>query len=234
MTNRPRFVLVHSPLVPSVTMAPLAEVLEQLGFETVVPELDSTPGHGDLNRRQAAQVERALRYHGRRKAVVVTHSGAGLLSGLIDPAGAAAHVMLDAIFPHRPGSRFDFFDDPATAAEWESLARRHRGRLPASFVHKLGNGITSSALRAAFEALARDVPIELYSARAPIRPGWSVAMPGLYLQWTEPYRHDAQRARDAGFDVVHRPASHLELINDPAGVASQLADFVQLRQIRAR
>jgi hypothetical protein len=198
-----------------------------LGYDTCIPRLSNDPGQDTTyHGHHIAQVEEALNNE-RGTCVYVAHSGAGTLIGALDPAAVTAYVMLDAIFPQESMSRFELFDDPSIAEKWRSVASDHGGYIPAGAISALGQQIEDPVTRAGFIASLRDVPIGVYEERAPLHPDWPSESPGLYLQWTDAYRHDAERARHSRFQVTRRSASHLELINNPIGVAADIVRFIR-------
>lgn len=222
-----RFILIHSPLVSELTWVSLSCALETCGFELAVISLEnitsSTETHHEHHVRQ---IEAALDKLPNFPHIFVAHSGAGTILAGIQPNRVKAYVFLDAMFPVNNHSRFELFDDPRLADNWRSIAHSNNELIPANELRQFGQAIDNGDLRELFMDSLADVPLGLYEQKIPVRPDWPLAG-GLYLQWTDAYHFDAERAKEAGLDVRVNPASHFEMINNPEQVALTLADFAR-------
>ncbi len=221
-----KIVLLHSPLVSSYSMKPLALELEALGFETVIPNLTNTPKAGvGFHAHHAAQIERHL--SDSHAYAFVAHSGAGSLLAALTTDRVKCQVMLDAIFPELGSSRFDAFRDPASVDRWRMVAANARGYIPRDAIAGFGRQILNETTRATFVASLVAVPVELYEEQIPMKADWPGAIPSLYLQWTEAYAKDADLAEVHRFEVRREAACHFELLNNPGAVARQVGGFLE-------
>jgi pimeloyl-ACP methyl ester carboxylesterase len=218
----PRIVLLHSPLVGPATWRPVAEQLAARGAAVEVPSLlrveAAPPPYWPWLADTAA---RALL--GREPAVVVAHSGAGLLLPAIAeraPGRALAYILVDASLPVRGR---EAAGEEAFRAQLERLAED--GVLP-PWSQWFGEEamvrlVPDEALRAEVERELPRLPLAYFDHRPPVPDGWPDA-PCAYLQFSEVYTPRAAEARTLGWRVEHLPGGHLHMLVEPAAVAGRL------------
>lgn len=224
-----RFVLINSPLLSAIVWKSLIPELESAGHSVSVVLLDN-----NSKREQTflachlEQVNKVLLENqpGLKDTVVVSHSGAGPVLASVDSESLAAYVMLDSIFPEQGKSRFDLFDSVDTVEVFREAARKNGGFIPARFLKSFGKRITDPERRAEFESELSDVPMGLYEERMNVPGPWP-ELPGLYIQWTQAYNLDLERARQNRFQVSFKSGSHFEMLNEPKAVAKSILDFLE-------
>jgi len=231
MSSAPLLVLVHSPLVGSLTWSLVAKELRRRGIEAVVPSLlDAEPNCGSYWSAHATAVATALRgAPPDRRVVLVAHSGAGpLLPALSQrPANAVAcYLFVDAPLPGRDGqSRLDLFE--VREAE-QFRAAVVDGLIPAvwrSDDSLRALGIEDARLRQRFAAEVPDVPLAVYEEPLPVLPDWPDAPCG-YLLFSAPYEADARRAQVRGWAFRELPGGHFHMLVEPLAVADALLNLV--------
>ncbi|MEM8766579.1 MAG: alpha/beta fold hydrolase [Pseudomonadota bacterium] len=218
--------LVHSPLLTPSVWDRLMESLEAANVSATAVALDNAaPPSTKHFEHHLAQLQDALLDLRRAPLVGIAHSGAGSLLALLDPQQFAGLIYLDAIFPDKGASRFELFDDPRAVNVWRQAAEQNGGKLPRSMLLQLAAAVQGERSRKALKAGIADVPVALYEEVIPVHPRWPAVERGLYLQWTDSYAADADRAQSAGFEVRRQAASHFEMLNQPDAVAETLLAF---------
>jgi len=213
-------VLVHSPATGPLVWAGVAAELRAAGRAVAVPDLRETladePGWA------SRQVEAAV---GQSTVdgpyVVVGHSWAGTLIPAIGArlGDVAAYLFVDASFP-RPGRSFAQ-TAPAlmdlvlgmTRDGWTEPWPRWWGE------QEMAAALPDPAVRAAFEAQCRPLPLGMFREPAPVVRGFPDAPCG-YLRLSEAY--DLDDARALGWQVGDLPGDHLSMVTDPAGVTAAM------------
>ena len=218
-----QLLLVHSPLITTKTWQALTPCLVNAGFEPTVVTLDNeADSNSQLYQHHLNQIENSMASLTKQDVIAVVHSGAGNLLAAMDPARFEHLVFLDAIFPNTAASRFDLFDDPSLVQGWRGLAAEHQGRLPRSVLAGFGEQFENPDLKKEFVTSLADVPIKLYEEVVPTHEYWPPTGKGVYFQWSESYAADAERAKQAGFEVLHTSGSHFRVLNEPNLVADEL------------
>jgi pimeloyl-ACP methyl ester carboxylesterase len=226
--TRPSLVLVHSPLVGPMTWRGVADRLRGLGYRRVeTPEAHAWAAQPDYYRALAARV--AERLDG-EPWVLVGHSGAGgLLPSVAATLGgrARAMVFVDAILPH-PGRSWFETTPPALAGMLRERARD--GAAPAWpdwFPHQVLEGLLpDAAVRAAFAAEAKPIPMAFLDEPAPITadpPAGACA----YLRLSAGYDAEANAAAAAGWTVARERFHHLAMVSEPDRVAAALHSLIE-------
>lgn len=230
MTERPVFVLVHSPLVGPLTWTAVADVLSRRGHPVVVPRLDNpdrTPGA--LLRHHAEQVRQAVEAHSRTAPVIlVGHSGAG---AVLPPAGdtlvneVRGYVFVDAGLPRDRATRLD--DAPPGAAERiRQLAEE--GRVPpwAEWWSDdvLAALLPDETLRERFLDELEPLPLRLFEEPLTVPSAFPDAPCG-YVLLSRAYEDAAARAARLGWEVVSFETGHLHMLVEPEAVASALEEL---------
>jgi alpha-beta hydrolase superfamily lysophospholipase len=216
--------LVHSPLVGPRTWGPVAAELRGRGYPVVVPALRAGETEEPPYWRQHVTATMAAldSVDATRPLVPVGHSGGGVLLPAIATAAGrsvAAYLFVDADLPHNGRSRLSRFSDPADADAFRAAATG--GLIPTWIEDDLAGVIPDPALRHAFVAELRPLPLAVYEEPIPVPAGWPDA-PGGYLQFSAPYDAAANEARALGWPLIAMPSGHFQMLIDPAGVTDAL------------
>lgn len=173
----------------------------------------------------AAVAEEVDRRETPEGVVLVAHSGAGALLPAIADATAATvvgTVFVDALMPHPGRSWFD--TAPAEMGEQlrglalDGLLPVWTEWFPPGTVERL---LPDPAARAHFcEELPR-LPLAYFDEPAPDL-GLPAGVRSAYLQLSDAYRTEADRARREGLPVTHRATHHLAVLTEPEEIAGEL------------
>jgi pimeloyl-ACP methyl ester carboxylesterase len=220
--------LVHSPLVGPRTWEPVAGELRGRGYPVVVPALraDETAEPPYWRQHVTATMAALDSVDATRPLVLVGHSGGGVLLPAIATAAGrsvAAYLFVDADLPHNGRSRLSRFSDPADADAFRAAATG--GLIPTWTEDDLAEVIPDPALRRAFVAELRPLPLAVYDEPIPVPATWPDA-PGGYLQFSPPYDAAAAEARALGWPLIAMPGGHFQMLVDPAAVADALLDLL--------
>ena len=227
MSHTPLLITVHSPLVGPGTWQPVARLLRSR-FDVTVPSLHGiAAGPGPYSRRIA---EDAARNAHNDEIVLIGHSRAGShLPAIADALGerVIGAAFVDARLPHPGLSAFD-----ASPPEYrESLiAKAHDGMLPPwdewFGPEVLTELIPEAGQRGVFRAELHPIAVAYYEEPAP-DTAFGSATQCTYLQLSESYRGQADRAEALGWPTTRLAAHHLAILTDPEPVAEFLSDFVE-------
>lgn len=229
-----RFLLINSPLVTPVTWLALVPFLKARGHDVSVVPIDNRKNPSQSFAVHHLQQVNELLYEGRHDladTIVIAHSGAGPILASFYSKNLAGYVMLDAIFPVHGKSRFELFDSQEAVEAFKQAAIQNDGNLPIRLLRSFGKTITDKQMQADFESPLKDVPISLYEEPMNVRVTWP-EHPGLYIQWTDAYRFDLERARQRGFNVRHLPGSHFEMLNAPEAVGESILEFSKIIEMQ--
>lgn len=217
-----RFVLVHSPLVGPATWRWVADALMSSGHGVAVPDLRDAVATG----QPSAVIEAALIPPVTEAPVIVGHSRAGFLLPLIAArlaTPARRLLFVDAGVPPCAGEASagaDFLDRLRSIATHGVLPR---------WSTWWGDGAMKALVpdpgrRAEIEREMPDVPLALYESPVTMPGGWCDTL-GAFLLLSEAYRQDADTASSLGWPVIERLGTHLDIVNDPEGVARSLVEL---------
>jgi pimeloyl-ACP methyl ester carboxylesterase len=230
---KPLFVLIHSPLVGSLTWQLVAAEFRERGYKAVTPSLTrATEGGPPYWHAFAEAVKASLSTQPLDSPLVlVGHSGAGGLLPAVARATqqpVATYVFVDAPIPRDGGSLFDLFDDKKAVSAVRGLARD--GKLPRWsewFPEEALAGILpDEALRRAFLSELRPTPLSVYEEPLPVVTEWRDAS-CTYLHFSEAYDSVAEKVMGLpGWRYRKLEGGHLHMLVDPAGVADALVDLV--------
>jgi hypothetical protein len=246
--DAPHFVLIHAPLVGPLTWALAAAVLRQKGFAVTVPRLPARnlPARNLPARNLPARYLPGKPYWQQHAEAVtdalvapnagadtaapvflIAHSGAGPLLPIVRqrlgrPAGA--DFFVDALLPEDGKSYLDQFGDAAAVAAFRQSARD--GLLPVWTEDDLREVIPDDAVRHAFAAELRPLPLAVYEEPIPAYAGWPDA-PSAYLRFgaNPAYDRAYQRAQEAGFALETIEGKHFHMLTQPEQVAQALVDL---------
>jgi hypothetical protein len=219
------FVLVHSPLVGSLTWSLVAPALRARGNSAVVPLLHDSEGSGGSYWAQhvaSVPTEQAV--------VLVGHSGAGPLLpalGQAIPHPIAAYLFVDAGLPL--DGRSHLGDMTSSVPELAQQLCTHLaggGRFPEWREEDLRTIVPDRAMRR--RLLADLHPRDLTFFEEPI-PGFASGphAPCAYLQFSAPYEGAAARARQGGWPFRAIAAGHFHMLVEPEEVAAALVDLAR-------
>lgn len=231
MRERAVPVLVHSPLVGPSTWEPVAALLGKRGHAPVVPSLTAVlDGGAPYYRRLSAVIAAAIDRHvGDGPVVLVGHSGAGaLLPAVADATSAAVAgaVFVDAVLPHPGRSWFatvppEMREQLAAAAQDGLLPPWHEW-FPPGTVEAL---LPDADQRSRFCAGLHRVPLAYFEEPAPDLPDLSPSH-SAYLQLSEAYTAEADRAERDGSRTIRRKAHHLAVLTEPHETAAALEELI--------
>ena len=131
MNENSLFVLIHSPLVGSLTWSLVAEQMRQRGLSVIVPTLINSPNSKQpFWKQHAKSVSKALGEVSKDTSLtLVAHSGAGPLlpvirRTLVQPI--STYMFVDAGIPRGGATRLDLMktEDPEWAEEFEESLKR--------------------------------------------------------------------------------------------------------------
>jgi hypothetical protein len=218
-----RFMLVHSPLVGPATWRWVADALGSVGHEAILPDLTAAAATGDPH----AVIE-AARSSVRTDACIVGHSGAGFLLPAIaagPDSGTRSCVFVDAGMPPCEGEgtpSADFLGRLRELAVDGALPRWSTWWGPGAMEQLIPDQVR----REEVEAELPEVPLAFYERSVVAPAGWC-DRPAGYLLLSEAYRQDADVAVGRGWPVVERLGAHLDIVNDPEGIAHDLLELVR-------
>jgi pimeloyl-ACP methyl ester carboxylesterase len=228
MSHTPLLILVHSPLVGPATWQPVAALLRDR-YDVLVPDLHGiAAGPGPYERRIVEEVARNAHSD---LIVLAGHSRAGshlsaIADGLDERVIGAAFI--DARLPHPGLSAFD--DSPPEYRE-SLAAMAHDGMLPPWDrwfpPEAVAEVVPQPEQREAFLAELHPIAMAYYeepAADSVIGPATQCT----YLQLSESYQDEADRAEALGWPTTRLDADHLAVLTDPGPVADFLSEFVEI------
>ena len=226
-------VLVHSPLVGPFTWSLVAQRLQAVGFDVLVPTLtDSGKTPPPYWQQHAASLQRALAsIHQERPLVFVGHSGAGCLLPVLAQVAhptVKAGIDKDVGLPHPGKTRLDEMETtvPKLAQELRQLLAEG-ARFPNWKHEDLSEVLSDERARQHLLAEVQPRPLNFFEEVMPDVPGWSEAKSG-YLLFTQGYRHYLEQAQRAEWPSRTLAAGHFHMLVDPVAVA---ATFVELMKM---
>ncbi|HEY4941076.1 MAG TPA: alpha/beta fold hydrolase [Rhizomicrobium sp.] len=216
-----KLVLLHSPLVGSGTWQAVASLLRARGHDAVVPDLapvmrDGLPYYPSLANVAADAVGASS-----DKAILVVHSAAGaLVPAIAQRVPLAGAIFVDALLPHPGRSWFETAPE-ALNVHLRGLARD--GRLP-PWDRWWPKGAIQTLLPdfvqyEQFVAELAELPLAYFEETAPAMP---LTTPSVYLQLSDGYKEDADKAEAAGWPVTRFRSHHLAMLTHPDVVADEI------------
>jgi alpha/beta hydrolase family protein len=218
------YVLIHSPLVGSLTWTFVARQMRQRGVNILVPILkDSLSSKQPFWKQHAESVSQALaQIPASTPLTLVAHSGAGPLLPAIRqsmPNPVHAYVFADAGIPQNGATRLDLMksEDPEWAAQFQKFLERG-GHFPDWSFEDLQEVIPDKSVRRQLVAELRPRGLDFFTEPIPVFEGWPDA-PCIYVQFSAPYEQPAAQARQAGWPVYELEAGHFHMLVDAETVA---------------
>lgn len=222
--EEPAFVLVHSPFATPVIWHWVAQVLEDVGYEVVVPsirfETDEPP---DWERCVDAVVATCATTA--RPLVLVGHGGIGPFVPTITQAmwGRVANVVfVETALP--PFAGYAVTSPPWLRDEIGYLAIR--GRLPTWSkwwrARDMEVLVPDPERRRIIEDDLPELIPSYFNHRIPVPEGWSERLRCSYLWFSDTHRGDAAEAARRGWQVLRLSGEHLHMVVQPEEVAQLL------------
>ena len=225
-------VLVHSPLVGPFSWSLVAQQLQAIGFDVLVPTLaDSAETPAPYWQQQAASMQQALAGVPReRPLVLIGHSGAGSLLPVLAQAShhpISAYLFVDAGLPHPGQSQLDEMEVNAPAFAHELRQLLASGECFPNWTDEdLSEELPDRAIRQQVLAELQPRSLDFFKEVRPDVPGW----PGMhngYLLFTPGYGHYLEQAQKAGWPSQTLPAGHFHMLVDPVAVALALVNLIK-------
>ena len=220
-----RFLLVHSPFLGPAIWTQLAAVLDEAGHDVIA--VDIRPGlisGSAAYEKMSACVTAAAAPDVR----VVVHSGAGGLAPSIwaaDPRLSRC-IFLDAILPH-PGR--SWMETIPSAMSTRLTDAASAGMLP-PWPAWLPSGTLEFLLpdgetREIIASEACNSPLTFAEAKAPVVSEWRGSCRCAYLQLSDAYDREAERALEFPMIVDHFPGHHFSMVTQAGQIAEQVVDL---------
>jgi hypothetical protein len=219
----PLFVLIHSPLVGSLTWTLVADQLRQRGWKGIVPALVDVPHSEEPYwKQQAKSVSQALGELPRTAPLIlVAHSGAGPLLPVIRqsvPNPVHAFVFVDAGIPHENATRLEMMrTEGSTWAQDFQAYLEAGGRFPNWSSEDLREILPEDRLREQLLAELRPRGLDFFIEPIPVFDGWPDA-PCAYILFSPPYQRAEIEARQMGWFTYTLKAGHFHMLVDPGTV----------------
>jgi pimeloyl-ACP methyl ester carboxylesterase len=225
-------VLVHSPLVGPLTWSLVAQHLQALGFDVLVPTLvDSGETPPPYWQQHAASFQQALAsIPQERPLILVGHSGAGpLLPALARSAHhpVSGYVFVDAGLPHPGQSHLNEME--TSVPEFAQELHQHLasgGSFPNWSDEDLRDELPDEHVRRKMLAEMQPRSFDYFEENMPDVAGWPEASCA-YLLFTQGYRHSLEQAQGAGWPNRTLAAGHFHMLVDPVAVATELVELMQ-------
>lgn len=232
MNNKYTYVLVHSPLVGTLTWKLVAEQIRQRGFDVIVPRLnDSADSKVPYWKQHAESISRELApIPDDRALILVAHSGAGPLLPVIREAlrnPIHAYVFVDAGIPVKDATRLEMMksEDSNWAQEFK-IYLEGGGRFPNWNSEDLSEILPDANVREELAADLRPRGLDFFNEPIPVFAGWPDA-PCVYLLFSPPYRRAEVQARQMGWQTYTLEAGHFHMLVDPQAVTDLIIGAVQ-------
>lgn len=225
------YMLIHSPLVGTLTWRLVAEEMRQRGTDVVVPTLEDSPASTEPFWKQHAQsILQALAQIPKDTSItLVAHSGAGPLLPVIRewiPNSVHAYVFVDAGLPHDGATRLDLMQSEDSG--WAKQFQEHLesgGVFPTWSFDDLQEVIPNESLRAQMVSDLHPRALDFFTEPIPVFKGWPDA-PCVYILFSEPYKRAKMEARELGWPTHELEAGHFHMLVDPKAVADLIIKSV--------
>jgi hypothetical protein len=229
MNKNSVYILIHSPLVGSLTWKLVAEEMRQRDIEVIVPTLVDAPDseepywkqHAESVSQVFAQVPQDT------PLTLVAHSGTGPLlpairESLANPANA--YVFVDAGIPRDGATRLDLMQ--SEESDWAKEFQEYLeggGYFPNWSMEDLKNILPDDELRAQMVAEIRPRALDFFTEPIPVFKGWPDA-PCIYILFSEPYKRAAIQARESGWPTYELEAGHFHMLVDAKAVTNLIVE----------
>jgi pimeloyl-ACP methyl ester carboxylesterase len=218
-------VLVHSPLVGPFTWSLVAQRLQAVGVDVLVPTLtDRGETPPPYWQQHAASLQQALTsVPQERSLVLIGHSGAGSLLPVLAQAARhpiKAYLFVDAGLPHPGKTQLEEMPE-----ELRRLLAAGE-RFPNWKDEDLREVLPDGRARQQMLAEVRPRPLNFFEEVMPDVSGGPDAQSG-YLLFTQGYRPYLEQAQRAGWPSRTLPAGHFHMLGDPVAVATTLVELMK-------
>ena len=215
----PTLALLASPLLGSAVWQPVARILAEHGWRTVVCAVATPVRTG----RDAFNSFVAM-LPSDRDLIVVPHSNAGAyVPGLVMQRRVVGAVFVDAVLPPvrgdvalAPPAFLDLLRDKVSA---DGLLPAWTGWWDEADVRDL---FPDAQTQARVEAEQHRLPLSYFEATLPVLEGWD-RIPGAYLAFGDTYATERDQAAQRRWPVRTLPGGHLHMLIDPERVAAEMA-----------
>lgn len=218
----PTLALLASPLLGSAVWQPMARVLGDHGWHTVICAAAPPVRTG-----QDAIDAFVATLPTDRDLIVVPHSNAGAyVPELVMQRRVVGAVFVDAVLPPDHG------DVALAPAAFLDLLRQKvddDGLLPVwtswwdeADVRDL---FPDAQTQARVEVEQQQLPLSYFEGTLPIPPGWD-DIPGAYLAFGDTYATERDQAAQRRWPVSALPGGHLHMLIDPEKVAAELIALI--------
>jgi hypothetical protein len=224
-------VLIHSPLVGSLTWKLVAEEMRHRNIDAVVPALEDVPDSKKPYWKQHAEsVSQALAQVPQdTPLILVAHSGTGPLlpairESLANPVNA--YVFVDAGIPRNRATRLELMksEDSEWAQQFEEYLESG-GYFPNWSFDDLQEIIPNEELRKQMVVEIRPRSLNFFSEPIPVFEGWP-DVPCIYILFSEPYKQAAIQARESGWPTYKLEAGHFHMLVDATAVTDLIINSV--------
>lgn len=215
--------LLPSPLLGSAVWQPVARVLADYGWHTVICE--AAP---PVRTVQDALDGLVATLPTEQDLIVVPHSNAGVyIPELVMQRPVVGAVFVDAVLPPGRGHVL-----PAPPAFLDLLRKKadDDGLLPVwtswwdeSDVMDL---FPDAQTRARVEVEQQQLPLSYFESTLPIPQGWD-DIPGAYLAFGDTYATERDHAAQRRWPVSTLSGGHLHMLIDPEEVAAELVALIK-------
>ena len=225
------YVLIHSPLVGSLTWKLVADDLRQRDMEVIVPALiDSPDSEKPYWKQHAESVSQALSGISKETSLtLVAHSGAGPLlpairAELANPVNA--YMFVDAGVPRAGATRLELMrsEDSDWAKQFQEYLE-NGGRFPNWSTDDLSEIIPDENLRSRLVSEINPRALDFFTEPIPVFEGWPDA-PCIYILFSEPYKSAAAQAHESGWQTYELASSHFHMLVDPKAVTDLIIESV--------
>ena len=234
MDRNPLYVLIHSPLVGSLTWHLVARELENRGLKAITPTLtDDSNSDLPFCQQHAKSFAKSLeRIDIDQRVVMVAHSGAGPLLPILRQSIeqlVISYVFVDAGVPLNGASRLDLIgqSDSQWADQFHQALLRGES-FPNWDEDDLSEEIPDASLRRRMVSELQPRALDFYIEPIPVFAGWPDA-PCAYIQFTASYDWDCQLAEQAGWRVRKFHAGHFHMLVDPMSVTDMILHTLSIR-----
>jgi hypothetical protein len=216
--------MIHSPLVGPLTLAPLAAELRDRGCEVVLPDLRPAltaprPQWEAIIDLICASVDSA--------EALVAHSGAGVLMPLVaEQLAPQITAFVDAVVPGDGA----WYEASAAFVDFLESLPRDGALLPPWHewwgAEAIGKLIPDDEMRRRIAADTPRVPRSFYDDPVPLPAGWTTRGGCCFLQLSPAYNDDRARAKEYGWPTAQMKGQHLDVAVRPGAIGDALTDLI--------
>jgi hypothetical protein len=214
--------LLPSPLLGPLAWQPVAQLLAAQGWDIVTfPTVTAVP----TAQAVLDTFLDALPVH--RELVLIPHSNAGAyVPALTAQRSVVGIVFVDAVLPPKRGriplAPHAFLDYLRGKADADGMLPAWTDWWEEADVAAL---FADSGTRARIEREQPRLPLSYFEDSLPVPEGWD-NRPAAYLAFGDTYSCEREEAERRQWPVITAPGMHLQLINDPLQVATDLLNLM--------